>query len=118
MMKALTCCCLCCGSKLLDDESIDLATAVFSFHVGSGCYDASAFSAAVVVARSVFDVATEIGFDMKLLDIGGGVPGQKSAKISFEEVLWPAVVRVLRYCGELSYVTCFDSSTVCIDIAL
>ena len=57
-----------------------------SFHVGSGCYDAAAFSAAVISARSVFDVAEIAGFHFNLLDIGGGFPGQASAKPSFEEV--------------------------------
>ena len=57
-----------------------------SFHVGSGCYDATAFSAAVASARTVFDMGEEEGFHFELLDIGGGFPGQKSSKISFEEV--------------------------------
>lgn len=57
-----------------------------SFHVGSGCYDASAYSAAVVMARTVFDMAEKVGFHLDLLDIGGGFPGQKSAKVSFEEI--------------------------------
>ena len=65
---------------------------VCSFHVGSGCYDATAFSQAVAVARSVFDQATDIGYNMELLDIGGGFPGQKTAKISFEEVYIAAIV--------------------------
>ena len=61
----------------------------FSFHVGSGCYDATAFSAAVASARTVFDIGKDVGFNMELLDIGGGFPGQASAKISFEEVgIW------------------------------
>ena len=59
---------------------------LFSFHVGSGCYDASAFSAAVVLASEVFGVGQDLGFDFTMLDIGGGFPGQESAKITFEEV--------------------------------
>lgn len=58
-----------------------------SFHVGSGCYDAEAYAAAVMSARTVFDIAQEHGFHFDLLDIGGGFPGQSSAKLSFEEVL-------------------------------
>ncbi len=57
-----------------------------SFHVGSGCYDATAFSAAVASARTVFDIGAKEGFKFSLLDIGGGFPGQKSAKITFEEI--------------------------------
>ena len=58
----------------------------FSFHVGSGCYEATAFAQAVVSARDVFDMGKEAGYDFTLLDIGGGFPGQQSAKISFEEI--------------------------------
>jgi len=59
---------------------------VCSFHVGSACYDAAAYSAAVISARAVFDMAENAGFRFNLLDIGGGFPGQASAKPSFEEV--------------------------------
>ena len=57
-----------------------------SFHVGSGCWDATAFSAAVASARVVFDIGESEGFHFDLLDIGGGFPGQNTAKITFEEV--------------------------------
>ena len=54
--------------------------------MGSGCYDATAFSEAVASAHSVFQVAKELGFNFDLLDIGGGFPGQWSDKITFKEV--------------------------------
>ena len=57
-----------------------------SFHVGSGCWDTTAFSAAVASARVVFDIGESEGFHFDLLDIGGGFPGQNTAKITFEEV--------------------------------
>jgi len=57
-----------------------------SFHVGSGCYDAMAYSAAVASARTVFNLAAAQGFNFTLLDIGGGFPGQKNPKLPFEEV--------------------------------
>ncbi|ELT89637.1 hypothetical protein CAPTEDRAFT_167430 [Capitella teleta] len=60
-----------------------------SFHVGSGCYDPTAFPAAVASARAVFDMGETAGFHFDLLDIGGGFPGQKSAKISFEAICGP-----------------------------
>jgi len=59
---------------------------VCSFHVGSGCYDATAYSAAVISAREVFEMAENAGFHFNLLDIGGGFSGHASAKLSFEEV--------------------------------
>ncbi|KAG6890658.1 hypothetical protein C0992_000228 [Termitomyces sp. T32_za158] len=43
-----------------------------SFHVGSGCYDPSAYTDAIRRARAVFDMGKEAGFLFNLLDIGGG----------------------------------------------
>jgi ornithine decarboxylase len=57
-----------------------------AFHVGSGCYEANAYMAAVATARLVFDMAIEEGFQFSLLDIGGGFPGHKYAKLSFTEI--------------------------------
>ena len=67
-------------------QSSHFLVSVDSFHVGSGCYDATAFSEAIVSAHSVFQVAEDIGFHFDLLDIGGGFPGQWSDKITFKEV--------------------------------
>ncbi len=39
-----------------------------SFHVGSGCFDETAFSDAVVLARKAFDIGEEVGFKFDLLD--------------------------------------------------
>jgi diaminopimelate decarboxylase len=47
-----------------------------SFHVGSGCRDASRYEAALKDAKEIFDMATEYGHKMTLLDIGGGFPGE------------------------------------------
>lgn len=43
-----------------------------SFHVGSGCFDTSAFSDAIRRARSVFDMGKDVGYNFTLLDVGGG----------------------------------------------
>lgn len=43
-----------------------------SFHVGSGCYDSSAFADAVMRARSTFNMGAEAGYTFNLLDVGGG----------------------------------------------
>lgn len=57
-----------------------------SFHVGSGCTDPQTFVQAVTDARFVFDMAAEFGFNMHLLDIGGGFPGSEDVKLKFEEM--------------------------------
>ncbi|KAK2745878.1 Ornithine decarboxylase [Myotisia sp. PD_48] len=43
-----------------------------SFHVGSGAEDPKSFLKAVQDARFVFDQAMDVGFDLKVLDVGGG----------------------------------------------
>ena len=57
-----------------------------SFHVGSGCFDAQAFVDAVNLARKTFDIAESFGFNFKLLDIGGGFPGNKPEGLQFSEI--------------------------------
>ncbi|XP_052077878.1 ornithine decarboxylase-like [Mytilus californianus] len=61
-----------------------------SFHVGSGCLETGAFEAAIEQSRKVFDIGLAMGFNMHLLDIGGGFPGQKiqnvETNITFEEI--------------------------------
>lgn len=75
-----------CRHLLKVAQDLGLNVVGVSFHVGSGCFDASAYATAVLSARSVFDFAGQFGFDFKLLDIGGGFPGSPDSAISFEDV--------------------------------
>lgn len=43
-----------------------------SFHVGSGCYDPSVYTDAIMRAREAFDMGKEAGYLFNLLDVGGG----------------------------------------------
>jgi len=43
-----------------------------AFHIGSGASDPQAFVKAVKDARHVFDQATELGYNLHTLDVGGG----------------------------------------------
>jgi len=67
-------------------QELDLDVIGISFHVGSGVEEAEAFACAVKQAHGAWMAAVEFGFDMTLLDIGGGFPGQKSAPITFAEI--------------------------------
>jgi len=67
-------------------QELDLNVMGISFHVGSGVEEAAAFSCAVKQAYDAFTMAQNFGFEMTLLDIGGGFPGQKSAPVAFEEI--------------------------------
>ncbi|XP_051843843.1 antizyme inhibitor 2 isoform X3 [Antechinus flavipes] len=58
-----------------------------SFHVGSGCAsDPQAFTQSIADARLVFEMGTELGYRMHILDLGGGFPGTEDSKVRFEEM--------------------------------
>ncbi|KAK6014725.1 Pyridoxal-dependent decarboxylase, pyridoxal binding domain protein, partial [Ostertagia ostertagi] len=61
-----------------------------SFHVGSGCNDPSAFREALTHARHLIELGRGLGFDMNLVDLGGGYPGTLQ-QTSFEDIA--AVIR-------------------------
>ncbi|XP_062506747.1 ornithine decarboxylase-like [Corticium candelabrum] len=73
-------------SLLKTAKELGLDVVGVSFHVGSGCCDANAFSQAVQIARNIFDDAIAAGFKPSILDVGGGFPGTSDAVVSFEEV--------------------------------
>merc|ERR1712078_198565 len=54
-----------------------------SFHVGSGCQKPNAFTDAIRRAEAVMAAGAALGFSMKLLDIGGGFPGNDDVDIPF-----------------------------------
>jgi len=76
-------------------RDLSLKVVGISFHVGSGCMSAQAFSEALKLARAAFDVAEQFGFCLTLLDIGGGFPGNDNdTRVSFPEIA-EAIVPVL-----------------------
>lgn len=97
---------------------------IYSFHVGSGCLDASAFGDAVLRARRVFDQGQAMGFNFTLLDVGGGFPGSDIKDgITFEKVaailgpmvdsMFPPEIRVIAEPGRYYVSSAF---TICTNI--
>eukprot|EP00760_Papus_ankaliazontas_P034871 PhM_4_TR752/c1_g1_i2/m.95605/K01581/E4.1.1.17, ODC1, speC, speF; ornithine decarboxylase len=74
--------------QLAHELGIDLVGV--SFHVGSGCRDATVHVESAKVARDIFTLAENTyGFRMELLDIGGGFPGvdhHGSGDLTFEHI--------------------------------
>lgn len=59
-----------------------------SFHVGCGSKDVDCYYDAIKSAKSLFDFASSVGYKFKLLDIGGGFPGDSDKKIDgYAEVI-------------------------------
>ncbi|XP_064327451.1 antizyme inhibitor 2 isoform X4 [Phalacrocorax carbo] len=56
-----------------------------SFHLGSCGLEPQAFAQSVAAAQLVFEMGTELGYRMHLLDIGGGFPGTEDTRAQFEE---------------------------------
>ncbi|EDQ85923.1 uncharacterized protein MONBRDRAFT_28648 [Monosiga brevicollis MX1] len=75
---------------------LDLNLVGVSFHVGSGCTDANAFADAVHRARQVFDMATELGVCLKILDVGGGFPGADETSTNSKDVTFADIAHHLR----------------------
>ncbi|KAK0612134.1 pyridoxal-dependent decarboxylase [Immersiella caudata] len=59
-------------SLLLKARALDLKVVGVNFHIGSAAFDPKAFLTAARDARRVFDEGRELGFDMTILDVGGG----------------------------------------------
>jgi len=65
------------STLLSEAKKVGLDVVGVSFHVGSGCRDATRYEMALKDCKELFHMAKrEFGFDMKILDIGGGFPGE------------------------------------------
>ncbi|XP_062342680.1 antizyme inhibitor 1-like [Osmerus eperlanus] len=66
--------------KHLLEAAKDLGVEVVgvTFHIPSSCKDLQAYAHALSDARCVFDMGTDLGFNMKILDIGGGFTGSEA----------------------------------------
>lgn len=59
---------------------MDLDIMGISFHVGSNCEDPTVFKTALKDCRQVYDIGKEMGFNLNLVDIGGGFCGNDDDK--------------------------------------
>ena len=60
--------------ELARQQGLDVAG--LCFHVGSQSHSSDAYLAAIKTCRRLFDEAQDAGFNMRILDIGGGFPIQ------------------------------------------
>lgn len=75
-----------CYSLLKVAKQLELNVVGVSFHNGSDCEEAIAYYQSIAACKLIFALGKELGHDMTLLDIGGGFPGDNSAKVSFEDL--------------------------------
>lgn len=97
-------------------KRLDLNLVGVSFHVGSGASDPTSFGKAIQDAKYLFDTADELGFNMNLLDIGGGFVDETFERfaISINEALeehFPANVRIIAEPGRYYTANAFTLAT-------
>jgi len=73
-------------SILAEGKKLGVKIVGVSFHVGSGCSDAEAHAEAARNALKVFEMGKEYGYNMNILDIGGGFQGGVEVKPTLKEV--------------------------------
>jgi len=71
---------------LAEAQKLGVKVTGVSFHVGSGCSDAEAHAQAARDALKVFEMGKQYGFNMNILDIGGGFQGGVKVKPTLKEV--------------------------------
>uniref|UniRef100_A0A8D2MWD1 Orn/DAP/Arg decarboxylase 2 N-terminal domain-containing protein n=1 Tax=Zonotrichia albicollis TaxID=44394 RepID=A0A8D2MWD1_ZONAL len=71
-------------SQAAKDQAVEVVG--ISFHLGSRGLEPQAWAQAVATAQLVFDMGTELGHHMHLLDIGGGFPATEDTRAPLEEI--------------------------------
>ncbi|XP_075054685.1 ornithine decarboxylase-like [Mixophyes fleayi] len=74
-----------CAYLLKVAKSLHVMVTGVSFHVGSGSGNPQSFHQCIGDARRLFDIGNTLGHKMKVLDIGGGFPGNPDFHPRFEE---------------------------------
>ncbi|OXB56437.1 hypothetical protein ASZ78_010691 [Callipepla squamata] len=74
------------SAKEQDVEVVGIRDCALSFHLRSHSLEPQVFAQAVAEAQLAFDMGTELGYRMHLLDIGGGFPGTEDTRAQFEEI--------------------------------
>jgi ornithine decarboxylase len=68
-------------------SQLDMTIIGLSLHLGDDILDLSEIEGAVDMARSIFSVAKDFGFEFSLLDIGGGdFIGKENSEFTFQEL--------------------------------
>ncbi|KAG5674948.1 hypothetical protein PVAND_004892 [Polypedilum vanderplanki] len=62
-------------------KSLNLNVIGISFHIGSSCEDYEVYCGAIAISRVLFQFAADIGYNFRILDIGGGFPGDNFNRV-------------------------------------
>lgn len=79
----------------------ELSIVGVSFHIGSNCKVLGQFEKAIYDARKVFEMGKEFGFEMTILDIGGGLPGFDDGAVTFPQLAEEINNAIDKYFGDM-----------------
>jgi len=93
-------------------KQLELDIVGVAFHVGSGASDPQAFVNAVRDAHSVFEQASEIGYNLQILDVGGGFMSDTFEEMAMAlssavEEYFPPHIRVIAEPGRFYVASAF-----------
>ncbi|XP_032083017.1 antizyme inhibitor 2 isoform X1 [Thamnophis elegans] len=74
-----------CRHLLEIAKQMNIEVVGISFHIGSSCTDPQIFTQSIADARLIVEMAAELGYKIRLLDIGGGLPCAEESRRHFEE---------------------------------
>ncbi|XP_039184117.1 antizyme inhibitor 2 isoform X3 [Crotalus tigris] len=74
-----------CRHLLEIAKQMNIEVVGISFHIGSSCTDPQIFTQSIADARLVMEMGAELGYKMRLLAIGGGLPSAEESRRHFEE---------------------------------
>jgi ornithine decarboxylase len=78
-------------------KSLSLPVVGVSFHVGSGCGDVNTYIKSLSNAADIFEIAPKIGLPpMKIVDIGGGFPGNSTGYTGKNSPTFLEIASILR----------------------
>ncbi|NWX11608.1 AZIN2 inhibitor, partial [Aegotheles bennettii] len=70
--------------ELAKEQAVEVVG--ISFHLGSHGLEPQTFAQSVAAAQMAFEMGTELGYRMHLLDIGGGFPGTEDTRARFKDI--------------------------------
>ncbi|XP_048881174.1 antizyme inhibitor 1b [Brienomyrus brachyistius] len=82
-----------CRGLLECAQELGMQVVGVKFHIPSSCRDIQAYTHAVADARCVFDMGAEFGYDMNILDIGGGFTGSEDQLEQIRGAIQPQLER-------------------------
>lgn len=65
--------------------------------MGTGCNDMQVYDRAISLAKDIFEYGSTLGYDMNLLDIGGGFPGCDYKKFIKVCISYLAILGTITY---------------------